>query len=271
MMETRVVNLPVLGGGDGDVDVEGFSVLSGEQQDLLRKAFTIPGAHNEIALPVWHESAVAALEQCDRADVAVKFTNMAERAALLARQAKDDRMMVLAGRIRMRAWRRLGELLNEIPAVQCGPTYSGETPSEARERKGRLHEGPRPASQPTRTAMARAAGIAAGTATKAQQIATIPQKTFDELLEAPKPVSGGRLVEIAKMLGSSNRTTDEVNTRQGMRAITLRAMEPMVSFMERHKAEDIARLFAHEATHMAKRAKAFRDYFDALYSALPKN
>jgi hypothetical protein len=252
--------------GRGDIDI---ALSQDEREDLCRRALTIPGAFNEVALPVWYEAAVEALKRCDDYDASARFVNMAERAALLARQAKDERMMTYARRIQARSWLRLGQLLNEIPSVNSGPPMTGETPAEAAARRTAKHGGPCPAPH-TRTAIARLSGISPGTQKKAQDIATIPAETFEALVESERPPSGHQLHTVARELLRNARGGDMGHMKQGMRAITLRAMEPMVDFINKYDPHSVATVFAGESAAMLRRAQLMRDWLDRLYAALPK-
>jgi hypothetical protein len=69
--------IPRVDDGGGGTDL----ILSeDEQEELYRRALTIPGANNEVALPIWYEAAVEALRECDECDMAAKFMDMSERA-----------------------------------------------------------------------------------------------------------------------------------------------------------------------------------------------
>lgn len=91
---------------------------------------------------------------------------MANKAAAIevyARQAKDDSLVIMAQRIQARAIRRTGELLKEIPHGH----WANDTP--------------------TRTSVARAAGMSRVQQRQAAQISQIPTKQFERLIESKKP------------------------------------------------------------------------------------
>jgi hypothetical protein len=69
-------------------------------------------------LPESYKQALAALEACDRIDECRTWADKAAAMASYARQAKNHSLEHYAQRIRLRAVRRMGELLKEIPAGQ---------------------------------------------------------------------------------------------------------------------------------------------------------
>jgi hypothetical protein len=251
-----------------------ITVYTEEQLNLLQRAMQIPGVEGrEVALPAWYEAAVKALEQCDHAQESTVFIDMAQRAALLARQAKDQTMILLAKRINFRAWHRLGELLKQVPSIHSGPPRSGETIEEAAKRRQTRKHGPSEGPQPSRTAIAREAGVSPGMATRAERFANIPREIFEDLIESADPPSGTQLLEIAAMgagLDKKGHQRSEAHSKQGMRAISLKAMGPLTDFMNRHRPEAIAKVFANESSDMLSRARHMSAWLDALCRSLQK-
>ena len=95
--------------------------------DVVIRAPT-PEEIAQAQLPARYESACKAIAECVRID---ELKDLADRQAALAsyaKQAKDDSMMRLAQRIQLRAVRRCGELLKQIPDTNRGrPVNSGDT------------------------------------------------------------------------------------------------------------------------------------------------
>jgi hypothetical protein len=250
-----------------------ITVYTEEQLSLLQRAMQIPGVEGrEVALPAWYEAAVKALEQCDHAQESTVFIDMAQRAQLLARQAKDQTMILLAKRINFRAWHKLGELLKQVPSIHSGPPRSGETIEEAADRRQTRKHGPNEGPQPSRTAIARQAGVSPGMATRAERFADIPREIFEELIESQDPPSGTQLLEIAAMGAGMDKKgyRNMEHSKQGMRAISLKAMGPLTDFMNRHRPEAIAKVFASESSDMLPRARNMSAWLDAFCRCLQK-
>jgi hypothetical protein len=99
-------------------------ILTAEEQGIIQAALTVPGA-SEVVLPEFYARVVMILHDCDRLDECRQYIGKADMIGVYAKQAKDDRMEAMARRINARAWRRLGELLNQCPQARMGPTTTG--------------------------------------------------------------------------------------------------------------------------------------------------
>ena len=73
-------------------------------------------------LPVSYQNATAALQQCCLVDECWEWQSRAEALSSYARQTKDLQLLAMAPRIRLRAFRRCGELLKEIAPAQGART-----------------------------------------------------------------------------------------------------------------------------------------------------
>jgi hypothetical protein len=125
-----------------------------------------------VTLPARYEAAKRALAECERIDECQDWANKAAALAEYGRQSKDDSLIIMAQRIQARAIRRSGELLREIPAGH-------------------------PASDRiTRTQVAQAAGLSRVQQRQAVQIARIPTKTFNRLVEASAPPRPYKLAQM---------------------------------------------------------------------------
>lgn len=124
-----------------------------------------------LSQPANYEAAKRALARCNEVDECWEWNSKAAAIAEYARQAKDDSLIVMAQRIQARAIRRAGELLKQIPAGHW--TKPGAT----------------------RTSIARAAGMSRMQQRQAAQIAQIPAKKFEQLVEAKVPPRPYKLAE----------------------------------------------------------------------------
>jgi|HubBroStandDraft_6_1064221.scaffolds.fasta_scaffold738406_2 hypothetical protein len=87
-------------------------------------------------LPDVYKAAVRALRECVRVDECADLASKAEALASYARQAKDNELRAMAGRIQARAVRRCGELLAEFKAARGKRTDLEEPAQEESERAG---------------------------------------------------------------------------------------------------------------------------------------
>lgn len=124
-------------------------------------------------LPQSYESAKTALSQCVALDECKSWADKAAALASYAKQANDDELMKMATRIRDRAIRRAGELLQQIEPSKGGrPTETGVG----------AHT-----SYPTRRTAAEEAGLSKHQQVQAVRIASIPKADFDRQVESDKP------------------------------------------------------------------------------------
>ena len=121
-----------------------------------------------VDMPATYEIAKRALAHCERIDECQEMANQAAAIAVYAAQAKDDSLIIMAQRIQARAIRRCGELLKALPA----------------------------AGTPTRTSVARAAGMSRVQQRQAAQIAQIPERRFEQIVESTTPPKPYKLAEI---------------------------------------------------------------------------
>ena len=125
----------------------------------------IPAAPQTLT-PARYAAAKMALASCEEVDECWEWNSKAAAIAEYARQAKDDSLIIMAQRIQARAIRRAGELLKAIPHLR-GPGCSE--------------------LGPTRTSVARAAGMSRMQQRQAAQIAQLPPKKFEQLVESEVP------------------------------------------------------------------------------------
>jgi hypothetical protein len=118
--------------------------------------------------PQLYTSARAALFRCDQVDECVKWSSKAAAIASYAAQANDTTLRDMANRIHARAVRRMGELLDRIPAVP---------PTQTRKAAGLV----------TRSTAAAAAGITEHQKNQAIQVSKVSERQFEELIESKSP------------------------------------------------------------------------------------
>jgi hypothetical protein len=129
-------------------------------------------------VPVKYEAACRAISECDRIDECKDWSNKAAALATYAKQANDDSLRVMAVRIQARAYRRMGELLKQIPAGEGA-------------RGGKRQEGTLPPL--TRTQAATDAGLSEHKRKTALRIASVPEREFDRQIETASPPTATQL------------------------------------------------------------------------------
>jgi len=107
--------------------------------------------------PENYQRALAAIRDCANIDELKDVKDKHDAIAHYAKQAKDDRLLNYANRIKIRAFERIGEILKEIPC------------------------------KTERAAAARDSGLASNHAVWSYHAAHIPKKVRDKLIEQGKP------------------------------------------------------------------------------------
>jgi len=134
----------------------------------LPSTISVSGA----SLPQTYQAAQAALAQCSQVDECKDWADKAAALASYARQSEDQELERMAQRIRARAIRRAGELLKQIePATG----YNLPNVEKAGERPFGKYDA------------AREAGMSPHQAKQATRIANVPERDFQEQIEADKP------------------------------------------------------------------------------------
>jgi hypothetical protein len=85
---------------------------------------------DDARLPVLYESAKEAIVACWRIDECKDWADRAAALASYARQSLDETLLKTVVRIQARATRRVGELLQEIPAAKPGPKLDADTDTQ---------------------------------------------------------------------------------------------------------------------------------------------
>lgn len=121
-------------------------------------------------LPQTYESAKTALSECVALDECKSWADKAAALASYAKQANDDELMKMATRIRDRAIRRAGELLQQIE-----PKPGARTDVEPSR------------GAPTRLQAAGEAGLSRDQMHTALRVANVPKADFDRQVDSPNP------------------------------------------------------------------------------------
>lgn len=139
----------------------------------------VPIAAADARLPQSYESAKNALSHCVALDECKSWADKAAALASYAKQANDEELLKMATRIKGRAIRRAGELLQQIEPGQGA-------------RDGKREEGARP---PLRGEVARDAGMSSHQAKQAVRVANVPREDFDRQVESDRPPTISQLAQ----------------------------------------------------------------------------
>ena len=131
-------------------------------------------------LPQTYEAAKAALSNCSSIDECKEWANQAEALASYARQADDKTMLNIVMRIKARAVRRVGELLQQ---------YDG---------RGRPPENTNGTVGISQTQAASDAGLSQRQKETAVRVANVPSDHFEQSIESHSPPTVTKLAEIGK-------------------------------------------------------------------------
>lgn len=121
-------------------------------------------------LPATYEHAKTALSECVQLDECQTWADKAAALASYAKQSKDEELMKMAIRIRDRAIRRAGELLQQIePAPNQHVAGVG--------------------AHTSRSDAAKEAGMSKHQQVQAVRVASVPKADFERAVDAPKPAT----------------------------------------------------------------------------------
>ena len=120
-----------------------------------------------------YNKAKHALIECDTIDQCREIKNRAEAIKAYSVQARDDELKKIAQRIQLRAIKRMGDLLLEIP--------SGEGLNQ------NIHTGSGMDVSETRTSVAEDAGLTKRQKDTAIKLGNIPNEEFEVMVESPEP------------------------------------------------------------------------------------
>jgi hypothetical protein len=146
----------------------------------------LPSLIGSARLPEIYVDACNALSRCEAVDECKDWSDKAAAMASYGRQAKDETLLRMATRIRLRALQRAGELLKEIDGRGDHRKTEGDHGSS--QRNADKLGGGAPTKLTQRQA-AEAAGFSEHQQLQAVRIANVPGDQFDALVEADRPPS----------------------------------------------------------------------------------
>jgi hypothetical protein len=181
-------------------------------------------------LPVTYANAKAAIAECESIDECKEWSDKMAALASYARQSRDDYMLNMAERIKARAMRRCGELLNELaPAGR-----------EAPRKTKALTSGVQPDTT-SKAKVAKAAGLSKRHKVTATRIARVPKAEFESAVESGDPLIVTKLAERGKQVQTKAKASTQALAirRFAEFAGETEATEVVSSVNEKEKSEII--------------------------------
>jgi hypothetical protein len=137
---------------------------------LIARGSSLPVVREDVRLPKNYQVAKAALAACERIDEAAIWADRAEALRAYAVQSHDKTLEAMVRRLRARAMRKCGELLQQIP-----------------EQRGRRTDRLLGRPDGTRTRAAMDAGLSKSQHQIAIRLANIPTAAFEAAVESANP------------------------------------------------------------------------------------
>lgn len=191
--------------------------------------------------PARYVAAQLALRHCLHVDEAKELHSQWDAMCTYAKQAEHTELEQLALAIRLRAERRLGELLRQIsqppvaptPKAHAAPAGAGARPTDTTDRRQR------PGKGQGLWAQAANHNLPKELVSRALTFAAVPAAQFDQLVEQ-RPVPGRQ--QLADQL---RRTTRKPTSREGWstRRLTLSVLRDFDQFWDAHPAAELAPSF----------------------------
>jgi len=201
-------------------------------------------------LPATYEHACSALAKCERLDECKDWADKAAALASYARQADDPTLERLAVRIKARAIRRCGKLLETFQSPGGRPSKTKAAGGHSSQRKAGTD-----------------AGLSERQIKTAVRVANVPQDVFDAEVEKEQPATVQALAEI----GTQERPkTDPPGFKHGTYAMG--RLKELAAFCGEHSPASIAEaLYPHERSSTAAHARTVHAWLGNLLSLFPSS
>lgn len=158
----------------------------------------------EVSIPVSYQKAVTAIKECDAIDEAKDWADKMSALALYYKQSKDKTLEDYAKRIRIRAERRMGELLRQFDG-KGNNQYSKEGTDAT---DGKL----------TQKNVAENIGLSERQQLQSVRLSNIPEETFNQMVDSENVPTLTQLAElgtkkVVKVVNQNNKDSWKVNER----------------------------------------------------------
>ena len=177
-------------------------------------------------LPAAYQAAQTALANCISLDECKTWADKAQALASYARQADDDALEKQAMRIRSRAIRRCGELLQEFKSA-------GGRPDREETRKPGLTSSPQ-----TQRVAAEAAGLSLHQERIAVRVAAVPANDFEAAIDGTDPPSISALADMGR---KPSVQSADVHPKYNVANVQLMSLaRRLTELTEQHASEEVA-------------------------------
>jgi hypothetical protein len=137
----------------------------------------------EVSIPVSYQKAVTAIKECDAIDEAKDWADKMSALALYYKQSKDKTLEDYAKRIRIRAERRMGELLRQFDG-RGGDRKSDNIKSTVND------------TFETQKHISEEIGLSKRQKDQSIRLSNIPEETFNEMVESENVPTLSQLAEL---------------------------------------------------------------------------
>ena len=161
-----------------------------------------------------YDAMVLAIAECYRVDEVKDISDKAKALQEYFKQANNPEAEAQAGRIRLRAERRAGELLKELERMSPSEIASAGGISKSAVVSGELQQKEPPKSEYQQTLEDH--NISRSTAHRMQKIAEVDPQVFEELLNDPEPQNPTKFLQVANAHKEVNQAileSDPANLR----------------------------------------------------------
>lgn len=157
----------------------------------------------EVSIPVSYQKAVTAIKECDAIDEAKDWADKMSALALYYKQSKDKTLEDYAKRIRIRAERRMGELLRQF---------------DGKGKRNDLELSTVDHTKLTQKQVAEDIGLSKWQKDQSIQISNIPEETFNQMVDSENIPTLTQLAELGtnktiKVVNKNNKDSWKVNER----------------------------------------------------------
>lgn len=205
----------------------------------------VRGKVESAVVPVQYSEAVRALAACQTIDDAKLYSDKADALAAWAKIYKHDQAGIEAKRLKLHAYRRMGDLARELrPWGSGSPSGGGGT-------------------RPGAVALLKETGLRQHQANAAVAVSKTPKKAFEAAVNSAKPPAPARLMPKLTKASTSWRLITSLNS--GTPVLRFR------NFCRKHNPRDLALgLTESEATKAREIAVELIEWLDEFEHCLPR-
>lgn len=213
--------------------------------------------HQKIAgaiVPVVYTEAINALAKCRTIDEGKYYADKADALAAWAKIYKSDEAAIEARKLKAHAFRRMGQLAEELR-----PTKLGGTPGQ--------HKGNKGASS-----LLLESGLSKKQAVEIRRMSALPEATFQREMERARPFTVQRISRLA--IGTLNQGASAAKAKSAAWRLLLSTssysgVPTMLQFCKKNSAYEIGRAIpAGEVRAIREKLRPIREWMDEFEASL---